>query len=68
MNKFAYPASLELWLIDENEEWVCALTFMVKNKEHLFNKMIYLKTNYPHLTDYRLFLVIQSKVNTLIAS
>jgi hypothetical protein len=65
MNKYVYPARIELEVC-VNGDWLNMLSFVVNSKSALQNKMMILKCMYVTKNKYRIFVYLNSKVNTYI--
>lgn len=65
MNRYNYPARIELEVCI-NGNWLLMLSFVVNNKSALQKKMMILKCMYVTKNHYRIFVYLNSKVNTFL--
>jgi len=60
-----YPATLILEIKDVEGTWYSPLSFRVNTKSHMIERLMYIKTSYVINGSYRIYLIVDSKLNDL---
>ena len=60
-----YPATLTLEIKNKDGIWYSPISFRVNTKSHMIERLMYIKTSYVINGSYRIYLIVDSKLNDL---
>lgn len=63
MNRHSFPARIELWILNDYDEWEMVQDYVVNQADGLYKKMVLLKSMYKIKRAYKIYIVLNSKVN-----
>jgi hypothetical protein len=62
----AFPLKIQLECVSPSGEWELMLTYHVNSPQMLYKKIEEIKSMYVLKREYRIFLIVNSKVNTYL--